>query len=150
MLIRQRKSNAILPSEITPKEVYLNRRHFMQGSLAAAVGLSSMTANALVLPDADAELPSGPDWLEKKVISASESSYGANDKPAPYSAATKYNNFYEFGTNKTDPARNASTLTTDPWNVRVEGLCEVKGNFALEDLMKDMDLEERIYRLRCV
>jgi sulfoxide reductase catalytic subunit YedY len=63
---------------------------------------------------------------------------------------TSYNNFYEFGTGKDDPARNAGSLITDPWSVTVEGECETQGSFNLEDILKSMPLEERIYRLRCV
>ena len=63
---------------------------------------------------------------------------------------TSYNNFYEFGTGKDDPARNAGSLITDPWSVMIEGECEKQGTFNFEDIMKTMPLEERIYRLRCV
>jgi|TARA_B110000211_G_scaffold62606_1_gene71332 sulfoxide reductase catalytic subunit YedY len=143
-------NNRIAPSEITPKETYLNRRLFMKGGLTLAAGVSAINAQALVTAEGGSELPSGPEWLERQVIKASETPYGKDEKPAPYSAATKYNNFYEFGTSKTDPAKNAGSLTTDPWTVEIEGECEVKGKYALEDLLKGIDLEERIYRLRCV
>ena len=72
------------------------------------------------------------------------------EKPTEYKDASTYNNFYEFGTDKSDPARNAHTLKTTPWTVEVEGLIKKPGKFALDDLIKLSSLEERIYRLRCV
>jgi sulfoxide reductase catalytic subunit YedY len=72
------------------------------------------------------------------------------EKPTPYKDASSYNNFYEFGTDKADPAVNAHTLKTNPWTVEVEGLVKNSGKFALEDLLKLSPMEERIYRLRCV
>jgi len=72
------------------------------------------------------------------------------EKPTPYKDASSYNNFYEFGTDKADPAVNAHTLKTTPWTVEVEGLVKNPGKFALEDLLKLSPMEERIYRLRCV
>ena len=71
-------------------------------------------------------------------------------KPTAYSDASSYNNFYEFGTDKSDPAANAHTLKTTPWSVEIEGLVKKPGKWALEDLLKLSPLEERIYRLRCV
>ena len=68
----------------------------------------------------------------------------------PYDAVTSYNNFYEFGTDKSDPARHAHAMTTDPWTVRVGGLVEKPGELHLEDLLTGFDLQERIYRFRCV
>ncbi|HBS42997.1 MAG TPA: protein-methionine-sulfoxide reductase catalytic subunit MsrP [Oceanospirillales bacterium] len=147
---RFRTPNKIAPSEITPKDIYLNRRHFMQGGAALAAGLSATGAHALVQPEGGSATPSGPDWLERKVAAASTTAYGQSEKPAPYSAASTYNNFYEFGMSKSDPSRHAGDFTTDPWNVTIGGECEVKGTFALEDILKGVNLEERIYRLRCV
>jgi sulfoxide reductase catalytic subunit YedY len=72
------------------------------------------------------------------------------DKLTAYKDATTYNNFYEFGTDKSDPARRASSLRTDPWSIEIEGLVKKSGRYALEDLMKWGAMEERIYRLRCV
>ena len=150
MLIPKRRYPKIDPSEITPEELYVNRRLFMKGSLTAAAALSTIQAQALVSPEGGSRIPEGPEWLEKAVVNASETSFGASEKPAPYSSATQYNNFYEFGMSKSDPFENSGKFTTDPWNMTVEGECEVKGSFALEDLLKGIDLEERIYRLRCV
>ncbi len=137
-------------SEITSHSAYLNRRKFMQqsGVALAAMGLAS-TAGAL---ETHAGKPPtfGPDWLNKQVLGAKETAFGKEEKLTPYRDVTSYNNFYEFGTGKDDPARNAGSLVTDPWSVTIGGACENQGTFNLEDILKSMSLEERIYRLRCV
>lgn len=140
----------IKPSEITSHSAYLNRRKFMQqsGLAMAAMGLSS-AASALETREGS-PLRYGPDWLKQQVAGAKETHYGKGEKLTPYRDVTNYNNFYEFGTGKDDPARNASSLITDPWQVTIEGECEKQGIFNFEDIMKDLPLEERIYRLRCV
>ena len=145
------KSAVDIPSsEITSHSAYLNRRKFMQqsGLAVAAMGLAS-TAGAL--ESHEGTLPKfGPDWLKTQVAGAKETAFGAGEKLTPYRDVTSYNNFYEFGTGKDDPARNAGSLITDPWSVVIEGECEKQGVFNLEDILKSMPLEERIYRLRCV
>jgi sulfoxide reductase catalytic subunit YedY len=78
------------------------------------------------------------------------SAYRAKEDLTPYEAATTYNNFYEFGTDKSDPARYASAMTTDPWEIKVGGLVKKPGKLHLEDILGGFDLEERIYRFRCV
>lgn len=125
----------ITPSEITPQAVYLQRRQ-MVGALMAA-GLLPATVHAA--PDA----PRG-------ALQSRASPYSTIEKPAPYQDATHYNNFYEFGTDKADPARKAGQLRTAPWTVVVDGACAKPQTFGLEDLMRLAPLEERIYRLRCV
>ncbi len=136
--------------EITSHSAYLNRRKFMQqsGVAVAAMGLAS-TAGALQSRDGK-DLKHGPDWLKQQVADAQETSFGQNEKPTPYRDVTSYNNFYEFGTGKDEPSRNAGSLNTDPWSVTIEGQCEKQETFNLEDILKPMLLEERIYRLRCV
>lgn len=150
MLIKSTTATDILSSEITSHSAYLNRRKFMQqASVAiAAVGLSS-GARALEVP-ANGSVLQGPEWLDKQIHSAQETNFGAQEKLTPYRDVTTYNNFYEFGTRKDDPAKHAGSLVTDPWSITVEGECEEKGAFNLEDILKSMTLEERIYRLRCV
>lgn len=150
MLIKKTSRSDVLPSEITPKETYLNRRHFMQGGLALTAGAMATPSHAIVKAGEGAVLPEGPEWLESKIVQAAETPYGSNETPAPYRAATTYNNFYEFGLRKTDPYEKSGDFKADPWNVTLSGECEVQGTFSLEDLMKGIDLEERIYRLRCV
>jgi len=148
MIIHRKSASDPLSSEITPQSVYRSRRAFIGQAGALTLAAASTPVSALV--GRKEHEASGPQWLAGKVVSAAETSFGKDEKPAPYSAITNYNNFYEFGYDKTDPARYSVTLKTDPWSVSVEGACEVKGTFSLEDLLKGVDLEERIYRLRCV
>jgi sulfoxide reductase catalytic subunit YedY len=127
----------IRPSEITPESVYVDRRRL----LAGAAGLIA----ASVVPGARAGEPSGA-----ALKFARNAQLSTTEAPNSWDDVTTYNNFYEFGTDKDSPARNAGTLRPRPWNVTVGGACEVKGTFALDDLLKAHALEERIYRFRCV
>jgi sulfoxide reductase catalytic subunit YedY len=134
---RPGESARILPSEITPESVYLNRREILQGALgiAAAAGLGlSGTASAR-----GAALKFTPN-----------ARYSLDESPNSYEDVTTYNNFYEFGTGKSDPSENSGPFKPVPWTVSIAGEAEHTGTFALEDLLKGHALEERIYRLRCV
>ena len=127
-------SNRILPSEITPQSSYLNRRLLLQASLAAT-GLALPTlASAKSLPGAKSSVP-GAMVMEKQTSKQD---------------ATSYNNFYEFGTEKDDPARNAHSLRTRPWTVSVEGACNKPRKFTMEEILALAPIEERVYRHRCV
>lgn len=142
MLIK--KPDDILPSEITPPElyhVYKGRRRFLQMSAALAAGA------LLPFPGAITSLQAAQ---KKKLEGVIPSPLSTDEEQTPYDDVTSYNNFYEFGTGKKDPARYSHTLKTEPWSVAVEGHCEKTGVFALEDIIKPHQLEERIYRLRCV
>ncbi len=99
-----------------------------------------------------AQAPSqpGPEWLKKKVLEFKPSVYTSTEALTPHKDVTTYNNFYEFGTGKGDPIRNAHTLRTDPWSVVIEGEVAKPGRYHLEDILKPHAMEERIYRLRCV
>jgi len=119
-------------SDVTPKDVFLNRRKFMAGS--AGVGIAAGMGS----------------YASAKALDAIKSDYTVDVPVTPKDAVTSYNNFYEFGTGKTDPATNAHTLTTDPWSVEIGGLVDKPGQYALDDLLKGITLEERIYRFRCV
>lgn len=148
MLIQ--KPNKILSSEITPESVYLNRRRFMQAFAGVGLAAASMPASALLSPgDTDLPLYPGPDWLQPRLKSA-PTTIVAEDEVAPYNAVITHNNFYEFGTRKSDPYERAQEFNTDPWRVEVSGEVENPGVYNLEDLLAKVDLEERIYRLRCV
>ncbi len=142
MLIRVPAAHTPLPSEITPQSAYLNRR----GALAG-LGLGLAAASPLAL----AQVAPGGGKLAK-LIGAKSSVPGAMviDKPTAYADATSYNNYYEFGTDKSEPAVRAHTLKPRPWTVSVEGECAKPGVFDLDALMKLSAMEERIYRLRCV
>ena len=128
---------SIHSSEITPESIFLNRRNVMKsaGGFASAA-LASSLPRAQAATQALAYAPTVDRSLE--------------DELTPFKAVTTYNNFYEFGTDKDDPARYAESMTIDPWSVKVGGLVNQPGELHLEDLLTGFDLEERIYRFRCV
>lgn len=135
MLLKNHFEN-ISASEITPQVLYEQRRKFIQAGVAATVGwtlpgLSVAAANPTALKGAS-------------------STYSILERPSALQNATHYNNFYEFGTGKGDPAENAHTLKTHPWTVRIEGEVAKPYTFDLDDLLKLAAMEERVYRLRCV
>ncbi|HYV64977.1 MAG TPA: protein-methionine-sulfoxide reductase catalytic subunit MsrP [Myxococcales bacterium] len=126
-------------SEITPRSLYLRRREFL--------ALGAAGAGALLLPrsgHAAAEAPHG-----RKLEGVKPGQPSTDEKKNSLEEITHYNNFYEFGTDKDDPARHASKLQTRPWTVKVEGECKSPKTFDVDDLLK-FPLEERVYRLRCV
>ena len=130
MLILDQKD--ISENEITDESIYNNRRKFMK--TAAGIGIAAVSGLPIVQANA------------KSVVSP----YFTDEKPTDYKDITTYCNFYEFGTGKSDPAKNAHTLVTSPWDVLVEGECENPGKYNLEDLLKPVTVEERVYRFRCV
>jgi len=132
--MRSNKNIKILPSEITSREDYYDRRRFMQ--LAVGVSAASLLSEQL--------------WAADKLPAIANQSYLLDEEKTPYKDVTGYNNFYEFGTGKDDPARYANTLKTRPWTVAVEGEVHKPKTFAIEDLLKLAAMEERVYRLRCV
>jgi sulfoxide reductase catalytic subunit YedY len=138
--MRRRSANSrIVPSDITPQEQYLSRRDLIAGGLglAAIQSIGGFTRNAVA--QASAALA----YAKNATLSVTEA-------PNSYTDITTYNNYYEFGTDKSDPSQNAQKFRTSPWNVTVGGEAEVTGTFSLEDILKANPLEERIYRLRCV
>ena len=149
MLIRSSDSgfNHAVPSDITPRVVFEARRALLQ---QLALGAAGVALAGWAVRDAQAQM-ARPGVLAA-LAAAPSGVPGARimDKPSAYKDATSYNNFYEFGTDKSDPARQAHRLNTQPWSVVVEGLVNKPGRYALEDLMKWGAMEERIYRLRCV
>ncbi len=132
----------IRPSEITPEPVYRARREF----LAGIAGLGA--ASALAGPSLAEQIMNVT--LIERLNYKRNARYSTSEKANSLADITGYNNFYEFGTDKSDPARNAGSLRPRPWSVVVDGECEGKGRYTLEDLLKPHALEERIYRLRCV
>lgn len=135
-----KKPDNIRSSEITPRSIYMDRRRFMQHSL-----VMSLMLGADALRPAWAKKYPGAHWPELK-----DSPYSISDKLNSLEDITTYNNFYEFGTGKKDPHRNATEFNPKPWTIRVEGHCDKTGDYALEDFINNRTLEERIYRLRCV
>jgi methionine sulfoxide reductase catalytic subunit len=132
MLIR--KPADLRHPDVTPKQFYLNRRRFL------AAG--SAIAGAWALPT--------PAGATMKLNNVTKSSYTVNEKITPLADITTYNNYYEFGTEKDDPSRNAKTLRPSPWQVQVGGLVNKPKTYDLDSIMKIAPLEERIYRHRCV
>lgn len=130
----------IRPSEITNKSHYLNRRNFMRA--AAATGSTLVTGETLA-----GIIPKEPDTVIDQVI---PSNYSTDERPNSYADITTYNNYYEFGIRKDDPHRNSQNFKPRPWSITVAGNAERTGEFAFEDIIKLHQLEERIYRLRCV
>lgn len=151
MLIK--RPNDIHSSEITPESVYLARREFMRGTLsAAAIGIGATAAPGLLAAPtqvAEKDLP-GPDWLKQQIAGAKANQEKISESLTPYEHVTGYNNFYEYGYDKTDPAAHSHILKPHPWKVEVAGEVAKPGSYALEDLLKGVTLEERVYRLRCV
>jgi len=127
------------PSEITPKEVYLNRRRFLAAIPAAGAALAG--AGSLLVPRSASAA---------KLAELGKSPFSTTEPPTPYNDVTHYNNFYEFGTAKNQPADNAKNFKTTPWMVSVEGQVAKPRKFDLDQILKLAPLEERIYRMRCV
>jgi len=142
MLIR--KPADIRPSEITDSAVYRDRRRFLRAA-GVAVGVAA-TGGYLALGGSNVASQEGG----KRYLDLPKGPSSGHETPTSYTYATEYNNFYELGTDKADPHRNAAALITEPWKVRVSGECDRPGDYHLEDFLKNQDLEERIYRLRCV
>ena len=135
-MIKIRKSWEIPESEVTPEGIYHQRRKFMQAGTALGTALLlspwESTAASMVIGD-----------YKRNMITLDEEMTSEKD-------ATGYNNFYEFGTGKEDPARRAKDFDTSDWKITVGGECNKPGEYALEDLIDSNAIEERIYRLRCV
>ncbi len=142
MLIK--KPSDIKGSEITDKRVYLNRRQFLLGASVTAVAVGT----GLVLPAVSVQSEKGPSGSMLQGVQ--KSPFSTDELKTPYKDITSYNNFYEFGTDKYSPRKNAKRLITRPWTVAVEGEVKREKQFDIDELMKLSPLEERIYRLRCV
>lgn len=127
-------TDTISESDVTPYAIYQQRRRFIK----AGIAMAAATALPFI---AEAKITLG------KVAAGR---FSTDEEKTPYKDVTSYNNFYEFGTGKSDPARHAHSLVTDPWSVTIEGAVEKPGTYTLEDMLKPHALEERIYRLRCV
>ena len=140
---------AIPESEVTPRELVLERRRFLKGTLrgGVALGAAALAPGLLFSPGAHAWREGLEASLEKTLPSRE---LAGGESPTEFRDATTYNNFYEFGTRKSDPDVYAHRLVTDPWSLTIEGEVDKPGTFALEDILARQTLEERIYRLRCV
>lgn len=119
------KLKSLKYSDVTPQDLYVNRRKFVK-----AIGLTSLASLATPL--------------------SAKQNYSTLEKPNTFEEITNYNNFYEFGTSKTDPATHAHNLTTNPWEISFEGISQNKKIFDIAEILKGKALQERVYRLRCV
>jgi sulfoxide reductase catalytic subunit YedY len=137
MIIRRRPAHEPLPSEITPRELYLSRRRFIQAGVAATLSTGWLPALARAEE-------------ARRFTDLESHPHSTGEKLTSYEDVTTYNNFYELGTGKEDPARNAHHLRTRPWSVTVDGECAKPGPIDIEDILAGFPLEERVYRLRCV
>ena len=132
-------------SEITPESVFLRRRQFMQ-----AVGLLAAPAAAGLSFDVAAAAKTGGMSLNFRSAGEGAAAFATKEAQTPFADTSAYCNFYEFGTDKTDPARYAHEMTTEPWSIEISGEVARPGKLNLEQVLQRYDLEERIYRLRCV
>jgi sulfoxide reductase catalytic subunit YedY len=140
MLVRKRKSWELPWSSVTPESVYRSRREFIRTATAGLIGAATVGCVGAT----DARGAQGTLQAQRNAR------YSVSDPPNPFEHITTYNNFYEFGLDKDDPAANAHRMTTSPWTVKVDGLVGKPGDYGVEDLVDFNALEERIYRLRCV
>ena len=138
MLIR--KADDLKWSDVTPESLYLGRREFLaSAAVPVLAGAVSLVAGGRAEAQGTAQK-----------LAAKPSALSTTEPQTPFADITTYNNFYEFGTNKTDPSQNATKFKTRPWTVTIDGAVAKGGKFAIDDLIKPYELEERIYRLRCV
>jgi sulfoxide reductase catalytic subunit YedY len=144
MLIKRSPNGIELPfsSEITPREVFESRRDFIKKMALGSIAGGSLLEMAT--RDAFAQSPAA------KLPAKLNPAYSALDKQTAFKDATTYNNFYEFGTDKSDPSQNAGTLKPRPWSISIEGEIKKPMTLDLDQLLKLAPLEERVYRLRCV
>lgn len=151
MIIQQKTD--ILPSEITPKEVFENRRHFIKQAGFGLLATSALAQTNLLFA-ADATRSNAPIGKTSKSLlslpSFTKTAYGKDEKLTSYEDVTTYNNFYEFGTGKGEPATNAKLFKPHPWTISIEGEVKKNKTISIEDIVKLAPLEERIYRMRCV
>lgn len=132
----------IKSSEIIKTSDFLSRRKFIKSTVHA--GVAGIAINSGLLLPAKVEAAAKLQNIVKSPL------YATDEALTDYKAITTYNNFYEFGTDKEDPSRNSGRFKPSPWSVSIEGECDKPGEYDLEDLIKPHQLEERIYRLRCV
>nr|CRH04480.1 TAT exported heme-molybdoenzyme molybdopterin-containing subunit [Candidatus Magnetococcus massalia] len=137
-------------SEVTDHDLYMKRRHFLQGSLLGSMGLTLGMSMGLPQLGQAAKSPAWPRQGESPMEDYKRGMFNSGEALTDYKDATGYCNFYELGSRKRDPKKNAHWLKTDPWSVAIDGEVAKPGVIQLEDLIRPHQLEERIYRLRCV
>ena len=143
MLIKHAKASDIEPSEITPHSVFLDRRRFLRSAAGAGLALGT------IAPPAFADGGGRGKKLDG-VVKSKWTQEALGEDVTRYDLVTKYNNFYEFGTGKTDPQLYAADFQTKPWTIAVDGHVEKPGTYGYDDLVRPHRLEDRVYRFRCV
>ena len=143
MLIKP--ASDIRSSEITDKKLYLNRRDFIRATTGTAVAAATGVLGAEAFLQAASPAPHG-----RKLENVKKSPLSSDEKVNSWDQSTTYNNYYEFGIDKDSPSMTAGSLKTQPWTVVVDGECNRKATWNLEDILKGQTLEDRIYRHRCV
>jgi methionine sulfoxide reductase catalytic subunit len=139
-----RKKPELTYADVTPRSLYLNRRKFLQS--AGLAGAAALAGRGLW----ELALPSSRVFAGTKLNVASKSPFSTTEKQNTYDDVTHYNNYYEFGVDKTEPAKNAGSLKTYPWSVSIEGEVKNPRKMSIDEILKLAPLEERIYRHRCV
>jgi len=137
-----KKVDDVQSSEITPESLYSNRRLFLKTAAVAAAGLASASVFDALIAETQ---PQNPQWKRPPV-----GPFNTDEDLTPFKDVTTYNNFYEFGTDKDDPFKNAQNFRVKPWKVAIEGEIKKPAVYNLEDLVKPYKLEDRVYRHRCV
>src|ERR1041384_3906138 len=132
MLIQ--RASDIPSSEITPEDLYNNRREFIKAA-SAVLGIASLGA---IIPGC------APDSVGATAEPQAKGRYDTTEKPTPLQDITTYNNYYEFGTGKDDPAKNSKNFVAKPWTVKVEGMVKKPATYNLDDLIKGLTVEDRI------
>src|ERR1700687_2121856 len=131
-------------SDVTPRDIYMNRRKFLYGmGLAGGLALAGKSLANLAFPSTRA-------YASTKLPGVVKGPFSTDEKVTPEGTVTGYNNYYEFGTDKGDPAKNSQKFVTSPWSVSIEGEVAKPRTFTMDEILKLAPLEERIYRHRCV
>lgn len=152
MLIHKRSASEPLSSELTSETVYQQRRDLLKaaGLFGAAAFFSPVLQAAPAAYSPVADRGNVPRYLRDKLRTRKAGINPTGEPLTPFDVVSTYNNFYEFGLDKSDPAANAQAMRLEPWSVRIDGECRKPGTYTLEDILKPHPLEDRIYRFRCV
>lgn len=152
MLIHKRSASELLSSELTSETVYQQRRDLLKaaGLFGAAAFFSPVLQAAPAAYSPAADRGNVPRYLRDKLRTRKAGINPTGEPLTPFDVVSTYNNFYEFGLDKSDPAANAQAMRLEPWSVRIDGECRKPGTYTLEDILKPHPLEDRIYRFRCV
>lgn len=141
MIIKHKTQNSLSEADVTDEGTYCSRRQVMK-DMGLVSGAAFLGAGLMAGRDASAKAGDALNYMT--------TDYRVDEDKTPFDAVTHINNYYEFGTNKSDPADHAHNLVTEPWTIEVDGECAKPGVIGIEDLIKPHTLEERIYRFRCV